>query len=104
MSAYIDTDSIRNYIDRKLEYVDKKLGRKSRSTLGSDLAKIGALVGVAAAAGIVARGIYRYVQSQRDLAKSQGRVESVRDKTLKDSFPASDPPATQYFDIPANRQ
>jgi hypothetical protein len=31
-------------------------------------------------------------------------VEKIRDKTLKDSFPASDPPASQYFDIPINRQ
>jgi hypothetical protein len=52
----------------------------------------------------VARGIYRYVQSQRQLTKAKGRVESVHDKTLKDSFPASDPPASQFFDIPVNRQ
>lgn len=98
MSAYIDTDSIRKYVDRKL-------GRRSAAaTLGSDLAKIGALVGIAAAAGVVARGIYRYVQSQRQLTKAKGRVESVHDKTLKDSFPASDPPASQFFDIPVNRQ
>jgi hypothetical protein len=98
MSAYIDTNSIRKYVNRKL-------GRRSTAaTLGSDLAKIGALIGVAAAAGVVARGIYRYVQSQRELAKSKGRVESVHDKTLKDSFPASDPPASQFFEIPVNRQ
>ena len=26
------------------------------------------------------------------------------DKSLKDTYPASDPPASHYFDIPANRQ
>jgi hypothetical protein len=31
-------------------------------------------------------------------------LEATRDKTLKDSFPASDPPASNYFDIPTNRQ
>ena len=31
-------------------------------------------------------------------------TDRLRDKTLKDSFPASDPPASQYFDIPSNRQ
>jgi hypothetical protein len=36
--------------------------------------------------------------------KTTARTESVADKTLKDSFPASDPPASQYFDIPVNRQ
>lgn len=32
------------------------------------------------------------------------RTEPAVDKTLKDSFPASDPPASRYFDIPENRQ
>jgi hypothetical protein len=30
-------------------------------------------------------------------------TEPAIDKTLKDSFPASDPPASRYFDIPENR-
>jgi hypothetical protein len=30
--------------------------------------------------------------------------ESLLDDSLRDSFPASDPPATQDFDIPVNRQ
>lgn len=30
-------------------------------------------------------------------------TEAMRDETLQDTFPASDPPASQYFGIPANR-
>jgi len=30
-------------------------------------------------------------------------VEKRRDDALKQTFPASDAPASQYFDIPANR-
>ena len=30
-------------------------------------------------------------------------TEPAIDKTLKDTFPASDPPASRYFDIPENR-
>jgi hypothetical protein len=30
--------------------------------------------------------------------------EPAIDKTLKDSYPASDPPASRYFDIPVNRR
>lgn len=30
--------------------------------------------------------------------------EKLLDESLKESFPASDPPASQNFDIPANRR
>jgi hypothetical protein len=30
-------------------------------------------------------------------------TEPAIDKTLKDTYPASDPPASRYFDIPENR-
>jgi len=39
--------------------------------------------------------------------QNQGRkprvVEKRRDDALKETFPASDAPASQYFDIPVNR-
>ena len=31
-------------------------------------------------------------------------AEKAIDKSLKDSFPASDPPGSRYFDIPVNRR
>ena len=106
MFAHINADSLSKNLGKNLgkslgKYVGKKMGRKSPS---ARYVKIGAIVGVAgiaaAAIGFLARGIYRPVQS----SKSHGQVEATRDKTLKDSFPASDPPASQYFDIPVNRQ
>lgn len=32
------------------------------------------------------------------------KAEKAIDRSLKDSFPASDPPASRYFDIPVNRR
>jgi hypothetical protein len=51
------------------------------------------LVAGAAAALCVARS-----------ARRRRHSESLLDDTLRDSFPASDPPATQDFGIPANRR
>jgi hypothetical protein len=36
--------------------------------------------------------------------RPQTKTEAAVDKTLKDTYPASDPPASRYFDIPVNRQ
>lgn len=36
--------------------------------------------------------------------KHPANLEPAIDKTLKDSYPASDPPASRYFDIPENRR
>lgn len=43
---------------------------------------------------------------KRRLNGDQARAESEAaiDKGLKDTYPASDPPASHYFDIPVNRQ
>lgn len=38
------------------------------------------------------------------VAQRNKNTERHYDKTLKDTFPASDPPASQYFDIPVNRR
>jgi hypothetical protein len=32
------------------------------------------------------------------------RLEPAIDKSLNDTYPASDPPASRYFDIPENRR
>ena len=34
----------------------------------------------------------------------EAMLEKSVDKTLKDTFPASDPPASHYYDIPVNRR
>ena len=40
---------------------------------------------------------------RKDVKKKSPAVEKRRDETLKQTFPASDAPASQYFDIPVNR-
>ena len=59
-----------------------------------------ALVGAVAliAAPFIATFARRW-RSQQEAAKTEPQI----DKTLKDTFPASDPPASRYFDIPENR-
>jgi hypothetical protein len=56
------------------------------------------------AAALIAVPAYRGI-ARRLRARQQRAVEEPAiDKTLKDSFPASDPPAGRYFDIPVNRR
>lgn len=67
----------------------------------SGLASIGGaalIVGVAASAALLAFNYYK----RSSVQKQHKQVEKTRDKTLKDSFPASDPPASQFYDIPVN--
>lgn len=60
-----------------------------------------ALVGAAVLITMPAwRGIARRWRVKHPIAKT----EPLIDKTLKDSYPASDPPASRYFDIPVNRR
>jgi len=61
------------------------------------LAFVGALALIAAPA---LSSWSRRWRETREVAKADPEV----DKTLKDSFPASDPPASRYFDIPENRR
>jgi hypothetical protein len=58
--------------------------------------------GLAAALGLIAFMFTRNRKLRSSLG-SRGHMDEVRDTTLKDTFPASDPPASQYFGIPANR-
>ena len=56
------------------------------------------------ALGLIATPLIKSLRERWAVQKTTARSESVADKTLKDSFPPSAPPASQYFDIPANRQ
>ena len=46
------------------------------------------------------KGIARRYRVRHPLAADDDQV----DKSLKDTFPASDPPAQRYVDIPSNRR
>ncbi|HTE39720.1 MAG TPA: hypothetical protein VK629_02750 [Steroidobacteraceae bacterium] len=66
----------------------------------SRLRDVALVVGAFASAGLL---VLKLVSRASEKARHE-TVDAKRDKTLKDSFPASDPPASQYFDIPVNRQ
>jgi hypothetical protein len=67
-----------------------------RSTIEA-LVLLGAAALVAAPA---ARGIYRRWRVRHPQAKKENAI----DDQLMDTFPASDPPAQRYVDIPVNRR
>ena len=55
--------------------------------------------------GLVSGGLFIIkMMSRAAIRKQHKHVEAKHDKALNQSFPASDPPASQYFDIPVNRQ
>lgn len=70
-----------------------------RSTL--DMLETIALLSAAVLITVPAcKGIARRWRLRHPIAKSEPAI----DKQLKDSYPASDPPASRYFDIPVNRR
>ena len=71
--------------------------RRSSFDVLQTVALLGAAVLIAAPA---CRGIARRWRRKHPVA----RTERAIDKQLKDTYPASDPPASRYFDIPINRR
>lgn len=61
------------------------------------LALVGALALIALPA---CKGIFRRWRIRNPIAAREPMI----DESLKGTFPASDPPATRYMDIPANRR
>ncbi len=56
------------------------------------------------AAALIAAPVYRGIKRRMQSRQTRSTVEPAIDKQLKDTFPASDPPASRYFDIPVNRR
>lgn len=81
------------------EYYDEDLDTEPRRGLGAvgSLALIGALALIAAPA---IKSISRKWRLQHPAALREPAI----DDSLKETFPASDPPAQRYFDIPENRR
>jgi len=59
-----------------------------------------ALIGALA---LIAAPIIRSMMQRYRSTDTGALTEPAIDKSLKDTFPASDPPASRYFDIPENR-
>jgi hypothetical protein len=56
------------------------------------------------AAALVAWPAARNIVRRWRLRHPKAECEPAIDKSLKDTFPASDPPAQRYVDIPINRR
>jgi hypothetical protein len=72
------------------------IGSLPRTVLGSKVI----VASIALLAGWAVAKLIQVDRRLRDIRK----MEKRHNRTLKESFPASDPPASQYFDIPKNRQ
>ena len=105
LTHIVDASGLRKYVDTNAsglrKYVETKLGRRPPTNRFVTLA---VAFGAAAAVGYFVRELYLLAQARRQTKKSEAHVDATHEKALKGSFPASDPPASQYFDIPVNRQ
>jgi hypothetical protein len=67
----------------------------------------GKVLGTLAIAGVlalIAVPAIKRLARRWNLTHPQAVKEPAIDKSLKDTYPASDPPASRYFDIPFNRR
>ena len=71
--------------------------RRSTFDVLETVALLGAVALIAAPA---CRGIARRWRRKSRIALTEKAI----DKQLKDTYPASDPPASHYYDIPVNRR
>ena len=77
------------------------MSRDDRRRTGSGAAETFALLGALA---LIAAPAIRGIARRWRVLHPNAMNEAAIDKSLKDTFPASDPPATRYVDIPANRR
>jgi len=61
-------------------------------------------VALLSAVVLIATPACRSIARRWRLKHPRARSEPAIDKQLKDTYPASDPPASRYFDIPVNRR
>jgi hypothetical protein len=61
-------------------------------------------VALLGAVALIATPACRGIARRWRLRHPRAGSETAIDKQLKDTYPASDPPASRYFDIPINRR
>ncbi|HKR37205.1 MAG TPA: hypothetical protein VJT10_20325 [Steroidobacteraceae bacterium] len=61
-------------------------------------------VALLSAAVLIATPACRGIARRWRLRNPRARSEPSIDEQLQDTYPASDPPASRYFDIPKNRR
>ncbi|MFL6549585.1 MAG: hypothetical protein ACJ8OJ_12885 [Povalibacter sp.] len=71
--------------------------RSSALDLVEKLALLGAL-------GLILSPALRGIGSRWHKKRPTALKDAAVDDSIKDTFPASDPPASRYFDIPVNRR
>lgn len=64
---------------------------------------IGALA-LAGAIALIAMPAIRRLSRRWTITHPQAQKEPAIDESLEETYPASDPPASRYFDIPVNRR
>lgn len=74
---------------------------EERGRSGGGFAETVLLLG---ALGLIALPAISSIKRRWRIRHPVAKSEPSIDKSLKDSFPASDPPGSRYFDIPANRK
>ena len=61
-------------------------------------------VALLSAVVLIATPACRSIARRWRLKHPRAKSELAIDRQLKDTYPASDPPASRYFDIPVNRR
>jgi hypothetical protein len=87
--------------DYSADYSDWDDAYSSRTSSNWNSLQTIALVGAVA---LIATPLIRSLLERRRSDQFAAIEEPAIDKTLKDTYPASDPPASRYFDIPENRR
>lgn len=71
---------------------------------GRSYSKVLGALALAGAVALIALPAIRRWNRRWTIRHPDAQKEPAIDKSLQDTYPASDPPASRYFDIPVNRR
>ncbi len=78
--------------------------RKSPPATGRRPADVIEILALAGAAALIVLPAWRNIRRRWRVRNPQARSERAIDASLDATYPASDPPAARYVDIPVNRR